>query len=81
MATNDPIKKFAEQALQVERVLGEHGLSGNAARVLYILDAARRLEGVTQKQVVDGTYLPKDVVSKLVRSLVGAGLRGSSGWL
>jgi len=74
MATKDPIRKFAEQVLLVERVLDKLSVNGNAGRVAFILEAASRAGGVTQKHVVEGAALPKDVVSKLVGSLVKAGL-------
>ena len=74
MATKDPIRKFTERILLVDRVLGEQGVNGNAGRVLFILDAASRSGGVTQKETVERIALPKDVVCKLVGSLVKAGL-------
>jgi DNA-binding MarR family transcriptional regulator len=74
MATINSIGRFAEQVLRVERVLDEHRLSGSAGRVTFILAAAYKAAGVTQKQLIDEADLPKDVVSKLVSSLVKAGL-------
>jgi DNA-binding MarR family transcriptional regulator len=74
MATKDPAKKFAEQALHIERVLESRNVGGNAGRVVFILAAANNSMGVTQKQLVEETALPKDVVSKLVGSLVRGGL-------
>jgi DNA-binding MarR family transcriptional regulator len=64
VATNDIARKFAEHALKVEHVLGESGVTGNAGRVVFILAMAQKDWGVSQK----------DVVSKLVGSLVQAGL-------
>ena len=43
-------------------------------RVVYLLSVADRAGGVTQKDVITKLALSKDVVSKLVGSLVGAGL-------
>lgn len=74
MATNDKARAFAEHAIKVERVLSESGITGNAGRVVFLLTMAKKDWGVSQKDVVDATALPKDVVSKLVRSLVQAGL-------
>jgi DNA-binding MarR family transcriptional regulator len=74
MATRDPVKKFAEQALQIDKLLNQRGVNGNAGRVILILNAASKPAGVTQKQVVAETDLPKDVVSKQVAVLVAEGL-------
>lgn len=74
MATIDGVQKFAEQALQIERVLDKHNVTGNPGRVVFILAAAAKIEGVTQKRIVERTALPNDVVSKLVGSLVRGGL-------
>ena len=73
MATKDQARKFAAQAILVDNVLDAQGVEGNAGRVIFILDAANRF-GITQKRVVEAIALPKDVVSKLVGSLVSAGL-------
>jgi len=73
MATKSPTRKFAEQALLVERLLDNQGVNGKAGRVIFILDAANKL-GSTQKEVVEEMALPKDVVSKLVGLLVRARL-------
>jgi DNA-binding MarR family transcriptional regulator len=74
MATFEKVKRFAEQSIQVDRVLSEAGLAGNAGRILLVLTMARTIWGVTQKEVVDRTQLKKDVVSKVVGSLADAGL-------
>ena len=74
MATVDISRKFAEHAIKVDRVLGESGIKGNAGRVIFVLTMAKSVLGVSQKEVVAATVLPKDVVSKLVGSLVQAGL-------
>lgn len=74
MATVDIARKFAEHAIKVERILGESGATGNAGRVVIILTMAQKDWGVSQKDVVEATALPKDVVSKLVGSLVDVGL-------
>lgn len=74
MATLDKVKRFAEQAMQVDRVLSEAGITGNAGRILVVLTMARTFWGVSQKEVVDRTQLKKDVVSKVVASLADAGL-------
>jgi DNA-binding MarR family transcriptional regulator len=70
MATRDSVRKFAEQALQVDRLLNQRGVDGNAGRVILILNSASRARGTTQKQMVTETALPKDVVSKQVKALV-----------
>ncbi len=72
MATVDTARKFSEHAIKVERVFAKTGIAGNAALVLYVLAMAKMKSGVPQKEVVEGTALPKDVVSKVVRSLVRA---------
>lgn len=74
MATKDPVRKFAEQALKIDKLLNQRGVNGNAGRVISILNAASKPAGVTQKQVVADTDLPKDVVSKQVAVLVAEGL-------
>lgn len=74
MATKDPVRKFAEQALEIDKLLNQRGVNGNAGRVILILNAASKPAGVTQKQVVAETDLPKDVVSKQVAVLVAEGL-------
>jgi DNA-binding MarR family transcriptional regulator len=74
MATIDIARAFADHAIKVERVLGQSGITGNAGRVVFVLTMAKKDWGVSQKEVVDSTALPKDVVSKLVGSLVQAGL-------
>lgn len=58
----------------VDGVLVAQGVNGNAGRVIFILDAANRPGGRTQKQILEATNLPKDVVSKLVGSLASAGM-------
>ena len=67
------VKKFAEQSIQVERVLKERKITGNAGHLLLVLKMANGLSGVTQKDVVD-IILAKDVVSKLVSAMVKAKL-------
>jgi DNA-binding MarR family transcriptional regulator len=74
MATKDQAKKFAAQAILVDSVLVAQGVSGNAGRVVFILDAANKTGGGTQKDILEETNLPKDVVSKLVGSLVSSRL-------
>ena len=74
MATKDQARKFAAQAIIVDSVLVAQGVNGNAGRVIFILDAANKPGGGTQKQILEATKLPKDVVSKLVGSLVSARL-------
>jgi predicted transcriptional regulator len=73
MATNQA-RKFAAQSILVDNVLDAHTVAGNAGRVVFILDAANKTGGETQKQILEATNLPKDVVSKLVKSLFSAGL-------
>ena len=70
MATVDIVGKFAEQAIKVERVLQERGIHGTPGRVIFVLRLANTLGGVPQKTVVKRLALPKDVVSKLIGSLV-----------
>jgi hypothetical protein len=70
MATNQA-RKFAAQSILVDNVLDAHTVAGNAGRVVFILDAANKTGGETQKQILEATNLPKDVVSKLVKSLLG----------
>jgi len=74
MATTDVVGKFADQAIKVERVLQECEIPGNPGRVLFLLRMAATRGGVSQKAVGKRMALPKDVVSKLVGSLVHAGL-------
>jgi hypothetical protein len=74
MATVNGLRKFAEQAIRVERVLNEEHVAGSAGRVVYLLSAADRAVGVSQKDMVTEMALPKDVVSKLVGFLVDAEL-------
>jgi DNA-binding MarR family transcriptional regulator len=74
MATKDQARKFAAQAIIVDSVLVAQGVKGNAGRVIFILVAANRPGGGTQKQILEATNLRKDVVSKLVESLVSARL-------
>jgi DNA-binding MarR family transcriptional regulator len=74
MATTNGLRKFAEQAIRVERVLNEKRIAGSAGRVVYLLTLADRFVGVSQKDVVAETSLSKDLVSKLVSSLVTAKL-------
>jgi DNA-binding MarR family transcriptional regulator len=73
MATINIVKKFAEQAIKVERAVQQAGIARNAGRVVLVLTMANTVFGVPQKKVVDETELAKDVVSKLVGSLVRAG--------
>lgn len=74
MATKDAVRKFAEQALEIDKLLNQRGVNGKTGRVILILNAAAKSAGVTQKQVVAVTCLPKDVVSKQVGALVLQGL-------
>jgi DNA-binding MarR family transcriptional regulator len=74
MATVDYAKKFAEQAGTVQQVLRGHGVIGDAGRIVMVLVLASRDWGVSQRDAVTVLKLPKDVVSKLVGSLVQAGL-------
>ena len=72
MATS--VKKFAEQAIQVENAVRQSGIPRNAGRVVFLLAIADTRFGISQKAVVDRMGLPKDVVCKLVKSLMKAGL-------
>ncbi|MGA1984041.1 MAG: MarR family winged helix-turn-helix transcriptional regulator [Acidobacteriaceae bacterium] len=72
MATANGLGKFAGQAIRVERVLNEQHIAGSVGRAVYLLSVANR--GVTQKDLITELALPKDVVSKLVGSLVTAKL-------
>lgn len=76
MATKDPARKFAEQALIVERLLDSHHIKGGAGRVVFVLVAASKFPGITQQQLLLESKLPKDALSKLIRSLEKAGLVG-----
>lgn len=70
MATRDLVRKFAEQALQIDCLLSQRGVNGSAGRVILILDAASKTGGATQKRVISETSLAKDVVSKQIKALV-----------
>jgi DNA-binding MarR family transcriptional regulator len=72
MATIDPMRKFAEQVMKVEGVLQQSGITANPGRVVFVLTMAKTVLGVSQKEVIEATDLKKDVVSKLVASLVEA---------
>ena len=74
MTVRGNLKKFAEQAFRIERVLSEQRVAGPASSVVYLLTVAAKVTGISQKEVVAETPLNKDVVSKLVTSLVKAGL-------
>lgn len=74
MATVDLSERFAEQAVRVERVLRGSGVTGNAGRIILLLTLASARHGVSQKEVLLETGRAKDVVSKLIRSMVRAGL-------
>jgi len=41
MATTDIVRKFAEDAIKVERVFGKAGIAGNPGRVIFLLDMAQ----------------------------------------
>ncbi|MGA9586513.1 MAG: MarR family transcriptional regulator [Terracidiphilus sp.] len=58
----------------MDSVLGGQGVAGNSGRVIFVLDAANKPGGRTQKQILEAANLPKDVVSKLIGSLASAGL-------
>ena len=73
MATVDKLRMFEEQAIRVERVLNSEHIARSAGRVFYLLTRADRSGGISQKEAVAEMALPKDVVSKLVGSLVVAG--------
>ena len=72
MATIDPMRKFAAQAIKVEGVLQQSGITANPGRVIFVLTMANTKSGVSQKEVVEATALRKDIISKLVDSLVKA---------
>jgi DNA-binding MarR family transcriptional regulator len=74
MATKDPARKFAEHALDIERILDSRHINGSAGRVVFILVAAAVPGGITQRQLALETNLPKDALSKLIGSLVKAKL-------
>lgn len=74
MATESVLKKFAEQALRVEAVLYQRNIPSSAGRVIYVLSQGSRVLGVSQREVISETCLPKDVISKLVAGLVRTGL-------
>lgn len=70
----DRARRFASRAMIVDSVLGGQGVAGNSGRVIFVLDAANKPGGRTQKQILEAANLPKDVVSKLIGSLASAGL-------
>lgn len=74
MPTVEIIKKFADQAMKVERVLRDAEIPGDAGRVVLILNLVNRDWGARQGEIVKALALPKDIVSKLIRSLVNADL-------
>lgn len=74
MATVDSMMKFAAQAMKVEGLLQQSGITANPGRVIFVLAMANTKSGVSQKEVVEATGLRKDTVSKLVDGLVGAGV-------
>lgn len=49
MATTGTLKKFAEQAVKVERVLNEQRVAGSPGKVIYLLTLADKPHGVSQK--------------------------------
>jgi len=69
-----PIRHFAEQVMIVEGILQESGITTNFGRHLYVLATATHFMGVTQQEIVQATGLPKYAISKIVGSLVDAGL-------
>jgi DNA-binding MarR family transcriptional regulator len=80
MATIDVCRKFAEQAVKVEQILEEFGVTRKPGHVIFVLGMANTPWGVSQKQVIEETGLPKYAVTKLIGkksdngSLVAAGL-------
>jgi predicted transcriptional regulator len=72
MATPDITRKFAVKAMEIERLLAKAGITGEAGRVVLMLTMADKNWGVPQAEVIQVLALPKDVVSKLARSLVRA---------
>lgn len=74
MATRQNVIQFAEQAIKVEGILQEEGVTGKAGRVVFVLMRASTLFGVSQSDVVTSTGIRKDVVNKLVKALRKAGL-------
>lgn len=74
MATKDPVRRFAEQSIEVDHVLHAHKVPGNSGHVLLVLFGANKAIGLTQKELLNELGLRKDGVSKLVTSLVRAGL-------
>jgi DNA-binding MarR family transcriptional regulator len=69
MAT-DVARAFGEQAVKVERIMQKAGVAGHVGRVVFLLAMADSDLGISQKQLIEATALPKDVVSKLVANLV-----------
>jgi DNA-binding MarR family transcriptional regulator len=74
MATVDVIRKFAKQAIPVEHILQEYGIAAKAGRVVLALYLANRPFGIPQIWLVRQMALPKHAISKLLKSLVKAGL-------
>lgn len=68
MATG--VRRFAEEGLQVERILEKTKTPGSPGRVAIVLSLANSPSGVTQKELVILTGLRKDVLSKLIAGLV-----------
>ena len=74
MATIDPMVKFAAQVMKVEGVLQQSKITATPGRVIFVLTMANTKSGVSQKAVVEATALRKDIISKLVDSLVETGV-------
>lgn len=76
MATVDPVRRFAEQALKVEQAARRGGLqrNTNVAHALFVLVMASRFSGVSQAEVIEASGLTKDIISKVIGPLVRKGL-------
>ena len=72
MTNLDITRKFAVNAMNIERLLAKAGITGEAGRVVLMLTMANKEWGASQAEVKEALGLPKDVVSKLARSLVKA---------
>lgn len=74
MATIDPCRRFAEQAIKVELVLKDFDVTRKSGHVIFVLGMVNQSWGVLQQQVIKETGLPKDAVTRLIDDLVDAGL-------
>jgi DNA-binding MarR family transcriptional regulator len=67
-------RRFAEQAIKVEQVLKDFGVTRKSGHVIFVLRMVNQSWGVLQQQVIKETDLPKHAVTRLIDDLVDAGL-------